>query len=365
MCRHRLSIDQVMPSIMSKKNFYAEHVHQERIDNYSRYLPAYQKRVAKELGFFGWSLRDLKGKKIIDFGSGLQSVVFAQAGADRVFHFDISDRQVERLRDYTRRQGVKNIETKVSDLDEDVLDFPAFDFSFMLGVFHHLARPENSLLALLSSCNADGSLYFRVYRAGTWSRWLVEQLRTLSALTSINHIKEAYLRDRGNVILGTFLEDMVDDLFTEILSAYHLSDFQRVADRLDLGFHSPDVETPTGFSALDENFRFLFHKRSENNDYSAISVSPSAYSEVPRSIDLARSIKIEIDDLKNAMATRDSKLNALTLVDLYRLVRSEKGYPDLFRANMVPQVDVSVSEATLGDARVRSLMYLLKFWKSL
>jgi len=173
---HRRFISNIIMTVLMK-NFYGDYVHDSYLDNYQCHMEKYRRRIKNELKYFGYDLNYLKDKTVLDIGTGIQSLVFSEAGCKKIYHFDINERQVNWLNTICAKKNISNIHSKCLDISTGIGKVDKIDFAFVIGILHHLESPSSFLNSLIKSLSPSGKILLRCYRSGTWSRWLAAHLR--------------------------------------------------------------------------------------------------------------------------------------------------------------------------------------------
>lgn len=309
--------------------FYAEHVHSLIHADPEQTLHKYRRRIRAEMDHFGISLAQLQDKTLLDIGSGWQAIVFQELGCRQVYHLDINPKHVEFLKAYVAAHNIENIISEQADISTSLGSAKHIDLAFVAGVYHHLQDREGFIYRLLPNMKANGDILFRVYRAGTWSRWLVSALRLASVGRFMpEHLLSAYrlLQPYGQD--NQFVGDMIDDLLTPQWQSFHPQAFIADAKRLNLQCQCSAEAFAIDFSDKDENFRVKWHI--DNPTELDCSQRPlttgldhaAGDDELPPEItDLRRRLADLLENL-NRHADREA---ATVVVALYFLVRKHAG----------------------------------------
>lgn len=343
--------------------FYATHVHDHLYRDVDKSLAKYRVRILHELKMVGLSADAIKDKVIFDIGSGFQSIVFAELGAKQVYHVDLNEEHVAWVRQQYSSRRLSAISSECMDVMQDIGAVENFDLAFICGVFHHLSSPSTLLRKLRQRSHASSRIYARCYHSGTWSRWLVQHLREVSALLDPDCMKALYTEMFPILPDHQFLSDMLDDLFTPIWHCLSPDLFQRDARALAMDCYCPDEPfAGISFDNRDENFRVLMTNQSS---VSGIIKDHSFYVDQPINQSTLQSPlldRINFHSLWNnftqLMAQCDETTAALRLLFLYTLCRSRQCY-DAFR--MVPQKQQPMP-SNIVQYRLYSLATVLDRW---
>jgi SAM-dependent methyltransferase len=126
----------------------------------------------------GWSLNDLRGKRVLDAGCGMGrfTEVCADAGAE-VHAVDLSRAVEAASRNLEHRPNVHIYQADIMDLP-----FPneSFDFIYSIGVLHHTPNTKAAFLQLPPLLKAGGAIAIWVYSTRLRLLWGGEILRKLT-----------------------------------------------------------------------------------------------------------------------------------------------------------------------------------------
>lgn len=109
---------------------------------------------------------DLKGKTVLDAGTGTGHRLIEAASIFRETHFvaaDVSEAPLAIARQATANEGLQNIEFQLLNLMEDGKRLGTFDMILCMGVIHHLADPARGLRNLIHNLADDGIVFLYVY----------------------------------------------------------------------------------------------------------------------------------------------------------------------------------------------------------
>jgi 2-polyprenyl-3-methyl-5-hydroxy-6-metoxy-1,4-benzoquinol methylase len=318
-----------VPQNQQIATFYAEHVHSHIHADHQQTLQKYRRRIQAELERFGIPIDQLQDKTILDIGSGWQAIVFQELGCLQVYHLDINRKHVEFLNHYINEHRIDNIKSEQADISRSLGFAKHIDLAFVAGVYHHLQDREGFIKNLLPNMTANGDILFRVYRSGTWSRWLVSALRmaTVDRLTPVQ-LLGAYRLLHPYGLDNQFAGDMIDDLLTPQWLAFHPREFIADAEQLKLQCQCLAEPFAIDFSSQDENFRVKWHVTDSPHLIACNQPLATGKAHVadesdatPEITDLRRQLIVLLESLNNH-ADRDA---ALVVVSLYFLVRKHAG----------------------------------------
>jgi SAM-dependent methyltransferase len=147
-------------------------------DKYSTIAPQYEEQFRRWLPFF--APNDWEGKRFIDVGCGMGRNSFwpMTYGASGGVAADIDDRSLAAARRNLERFPALEV-MKCSAYDLPWSD--EFDFSFSIGVIHHLESPEVALKAMTKATNPGGAVAIWVYgrENNGWLLWILDPTRKL------------------------------------------------------------------------------------------------------------------------------------------------------------------------------------------
>ncbi len=182
---------------------------------------------------------DLRGKSVLNIGSGREAAIFQKLGAGRVTHLDISKRSVENTQRYAKQMGIANLVGVHADIQ--TADQPAeqFDLIFLAGIYQHIHCPAKALLNLARMMRTGGKMYLGFFRSGEWKYFIVDAIRHLISrdLFAVTKSKIALSLSFGQ---GTHYQmtRTLDDLFVPCQHKFHPRDVIHDAERVGLGiFH--------------------------------------------------------------------------------------------------------------------------------
>lgn len=93
-------------------------------------------------------------------GTGRMTMWIAERVGDsgKIYANDIDKKALEHLRQRCKREGFKNVEIVVGEVEDPKLPAATLDIAFMINVYHHLDNPVPLIRNLLPSLKPDGIL---------------------------------------------------------------------------------------------------------------------------------------------------------------------------------------------------------------
>lgn len=147
-----------------------------RLERESREVYAHRKRVLQVV--------DPKpGQVVADIGagSGFMTRLFAgRVGPDgRVVAVDINPVMLERLAKTAKKQGLNNVETRVSAQAEAPLQPDSVDLVFICDTYHHFESPSSTMRSIRAALRDDGQLVVVDFERipGKTSKGMMEHVR--------------------------------------------------------------------------------------------------------------------------------------------------------------------------------------------
>jgi len=125
-----------------------------------RVEPAFEAPTAPENRFILREMGDLRGRRLLDLGSGLgeSAVFFALRGA-RVTATDISPEMCTLAREAGRRRGV-DLETVVTPVERLDVQEGTYDIAYGANLLHHVTDIDGTLAAVRRALRPGGRCYF-------------------------------------------------------------------------------------------------------------------------------------------------------------------------------------------------------------
>jgi ubiquinone/menaquinone biosynthesis C-methylase UbiE len=142
------------------------------------------------------SMKLRKGQDVVDVGSGtglfLAPLSHSVGAGGRVYALDISPDFVEALKERARREGLEQVEVRLSAARSVELPPLSVDAAFVCDTYHHLEYPQHVLFSLFKAIRPLGSLYVVDFERvpGTSRPWVLDHVRA-DKRTVIREIEQA------------------------------------------------------------------------------------------------------------------------------------------------------------------------------
>jgi SAM-dependent methyltransferase len=135
----------------------------------------------------GWQIEDLRGKSVVEFGSGAGRFVdvVSRRGAGLVIGLDATDAVDAAQESLGDRDNVLFVQ---GDIFRAPLRAGAFDFGYSIGVLHHTPDPEESFRILTRMLRPGGRVGLSLYEISLYARPNRNSLKvaTMDLLWSLN-----------------------------------------------------------------------------------------------------------------------------------------------------------------------------------
>ncbi len=143
----------------------------------------------------GWSSTDLKGKNIVEFGSGAGRFVdiVSKRNVNLVVGIDITSAVDAAQSNLINRDNVLIIQ---GNIFSPPLKQNMFDFAYSIGVLHHTPQPELAFKKLISLLNREGSIGLSLYEISLFDRPNLNSLMqsSIELLWAINLFRVEFFR---------------------------------------------------------------------------------------------------------------------------------------------------------------------------
>lgn len=236
----------------NNKNFYSINVHKSFYDNLDDTKLKYKKRILEEFKKLKFDYKKNLNKHILDFGTGIQSIVFHDLGFKKITHLDIDQGHLDFVKNYCNTNKIKNILSRKANLNNKIFPAKDYDIVFVYGIINHLKNNQIFFKNLLNNANSKCVILLRAYKNDNFSRWFVSKLRELTPLISLNDF-DKYIKI-NNYNNNQYFSDLKDDLFVNIYKTFNIEKFKKSLEMQSVTYYSPDNYLNNKIS-LDENFR--------------------------------------------------------------------------------------------------------------
>lgn len=156
------------------------------------FLKESEKRWDSEIG---WTEKDIRGKRIIEFGSGAGRFIdiVSRRGASLSVGIDITDAVDASQDNLGQRENIFFIQADFFMLP---LKTGYFDFAYSIGVLHHTPEPEKAFRKMVEMLNKDGEIGLCLYEISLYSRPNRNSLRvsTMELIWALNLWRAEFFR---------------------------------------------------------------------------------------------------------------------------------------------------------------------------
>ena len=186
-------------------------------------IEAYKQSIRNDLEKAGIPLPAIKGYDILDVGTGRQAIAFIHLGAKRVWHYDLSRENVERLRLYIESHSLhERMSTECVDLVNHTLLKESFDLVYLNGIVQHFSDVSMGLLNCMQAVKKGGYLWLYYYRSGTLEQFLIYLIRDF--IKEVKDVHEYYTNAISlfsDVMNPTyFISNIMDNFFVPHIRLY-------------------------------------------------------------------------------------------------------------------------------------------------
>ena len=213
--------------------FYGKSSYVKMIDSYysNKEIRSYRSFFIKEKKTFFNKLNLNKKLIALDVGTGRQSIALSKYFS-HVDHFDITKKHVLLLRNYIKKNKIKNISSYNADLDSFKLK-KKYDFINLDGILMHTNNPTNFLMNIMSSLKDEGIIKLLIYKSGSLKFILINFLRDIIKITNIK-IESPFKNKVTNMLFE-------DDLYVPILNLFDESKLYSALNTLS-GSSNKDIK---------------------------------------------------------------------------------------------------------------------------
>ena len=169
-----------------------------------------KKTIKKNLKKMSITKKDLENKIIMNVGSGREALGFLYYKPEKIFHYDISNRNIKRFNQYIKLNNLKKkIESNQLDLSKNNLPRKKFDFIYLHGIIQHVDHVDKALRNLILSMKLNGKMWFYFYRPGSLNVFLGSLQRKLLENLKIETFKNFLER----TVERNFFDGIMDDCY--------------------------------------------------------------------------------------------------------------------------------------------------------
>ena len=177
-------------------------IYQDQYDLNHKVVNYTTQMIKKNLFEMGISLKKLHNMKVLNIGTGIETVVFRKLGAKKVYHFDISKKAVRAVNKHNKKYG--KIKTQEIDVCSEKINLnEKVDIIYLNGVFHHFNKPKFALQNLLNNLDYNGTIFIRNYTSGSMFFFLIDFIRKFLPLLEVKKIQKL-LKESLNKKFGEF-----------------------------------------------------------------------------------------------------------------------------------------------------------------
>ncbi|WP_061209383.1 class I SAM-dependent methyltransferase [Leptospira borgpetersenii] len=154
--------------------------------------------MMRNLNAFGLNqaklLRAEGGLRILNIGTGRETVNFHKLGAGKIFHFDLSELAVAAISNYIQKNNIKNIITERKDIctSEGLSLTEPIDFVYMHGIINHLRDANQAYTNILTNLNEGGRIFISNYRSGSFVFFVVDFVRKIVSLSEMEKTRSVF-----------------------------------------------------------------------------------------------------------------------------------------------------------------------------
>ena len=186
------------------------------------YITKIIKKNLKKMSITG---NDLKNKTIMNVGSGLEILGLLKFKPKKIFHYDISEKNVKIFKKTIKRLNLQNkIVSWKFDISKNKLPKNKFDLIYLHGVIQHVDFVEKGVQNLCSSLKKDGYMWFYFYRPGSLNIFLGSLQRFIIKKININYFIKM-LKDKYS---KNFVDGIIDDTFVPNRQLFYPMDYSNV-----------------------------------------------------------------------------------------------------------------------------------------
>jgi hypothetical protein len=185
----------------------------------------YKKSISKDLKKTKIDLTKVENPKIMDIGTGRQSLALSEIFKGQVYHYDINKKNVQNLKKIIIDKKLKK---KIISKAVDVVKFNKFnnnyfDLVYLQGIVQHFSKPDIGIIKLLKTVKKGGYAWIYFYKSGTFMQFcnyalrdifhnsnIVNKISIKSLHSIINNSKKKIGTTKKNLFI---FDSFIDSLF--------------------------------------------------------------------------------------------------------------------------------------------------------
>lgn len=187
-------------------------------------IESYKTSMSRDIERAGISKDKFKNFEVLDVGTGRQAMAFHLLGAKKVCHYDISQLQVERMKQFIQSNSLQDkITTKCVDLVKFSPPISQFDLVYLHGIVQHFSHTGLGLRNCMSAVKKGGYLWLYFYRSGTFNHFVIYLLLDLIKNVDTSQ-REYYINSlisfSDDIKPNFFISGLMDNLFSTYSHLY-------------------------------------------------------------------------------------------------------------------------------------------------
>ena len=144
-------------------------------------IDEFEKSITKDLANAKINFQNNKDLKILDIGTGRQSLAFSNIFNGTVHHFDINKENVKNLKKIIKK---KKLEKSIISKSADIVNYSKlqknfYDLVYLQGIIQHFSDPTKGILKVLESLKINGYAWLYFYKSGTFMQFCNFSLRNI------------------------------------------------------------------------------------------------------------------------------------------------------------------------------------------
>jgi len=233
----------------------------------NKYLNHVKKEILYNCERLGLNNNSLFNKTIMVVGSGREAYGFLQFNPKKIYHYDISQKNISNMKQFTKSKKLSNkiISTRL-DLSKNQLPKNKFDLVYMHGIIQHVDHIDNALKNIAKSMKENSKLWFYFYRPGSLVIFLASVQRYLLQKTNI---RDFCLKLRKTNLSFKFKDNLLDDSFVPNFQLFYPKDYLSRLKKLNLNIYGDSFLVNTNqkvnFNKFHSSVIFFLKKTTNKN----------------------------------------------------------------------------------------------------